>query len=122
MEPQGDKAYDLEERTYRFALNARRFIRKIPRSICNIEDGKQLVRASGSVGANFIEAMEAISEKDRAYRLKIARKEAKESRYWLRLVDVKEHSEVEKERQDLINEATQLMNIMAAIVRKIGNS
>ena len=50
------KTYDLEERTYQFAKNVRLFIKTIPKTIANIEDGKQVVRSSGSVGANYIEA------------------------------------------------------------------
>jgi len=73
------KRYDLEERTLNFAKKVRDFVRKIPRTISNIEDGKQLIRASGSVGANYIEANESLSKKDFSLRIKICRKEAKES-------------------------------------------
>jgi four helix bundle protein len=59
----------------------------LPKSIISIEDGSQLVRSSGSVGANYIEAQEALSKKDFAMRVKISRKEARESRYWLNLLE-----------------------------------
>ncbi len=55
-------------------------MKKLSRTIGNIEDGKQVVRASGSVGANYIEANESLSKKDFVMRIKICRKEAKESR------------------------------------------
>ena len=58
------KLYDLENRTLEFARNVRSFVKNIPKSIANIEDGKQLVKSSGSVGANYIEANEALSKKD----------------------------------------------------------
>ena len=74
------KQYNLEERTLKFAKQVRAFVKKISRTISNIEDGKQLVRASGSVGANYIEANESLSKKDFVMRIKISRKEAKESR------------------------------------------
>jgi four helix bundle protein len=48
----GPKAYDLEERTFRFAQDVRRFVKRLPRTVANLEDVKQLVRSSGSVGAN----------------------------------------------------------------------
>lgn len=112
------KLYDLEERTLQFAKRSRLFVKKLPKTIGNIEDGKQLIRASGSVGANYIEANEAFSKKDFIIRAKTCRKEAKESRYWLRLVDVNEIQELEKERQALIQEATELMNIFGSIIRK----
>jgi four helix bundle protein len=59
----GPKKYDLEERTFRFAQDVRSFVKTLPRTVSNIEDVKQLVRASGSVGANYIEANEALGKK-----------------------------------------------------------
>jgi len=110
------KQYDLEERTFEFARNVREFVKKLPRTIANIEDSKQLIRSSGSVGANYIEANESLSKKDFLMRIKISRKEAKESRYWLRLLDL--NQELENERQDLINEAIELKNIVSTIIQK----
>ena len=81
------KPRDLEERTFRFAETIRTFVKQLPRTISNTEDVRQLVRASGSVAANWIEADEALSKKDFVMRVKICRKEAKESRLFLRLVD-----------------------------------
>ena len=81
------KPRDLEERTFRFAMSVRAFVKQLPRTISNTEDVRQLVRASGSVAANWIEADEALSKKDFLMRVKICRKEAKESRLFLRLVD-----------------------------------
>jgi four helix bundle protein len=78
---------DLEERTFQFAESVRAFVKQLPRTISNSEDVRQLVRASGSVAANWIEADEALSKKDFLMRVKICRKEAKESRLFLRLVD-----------------------------------
>jgi four helix bundle protein len=77
-----------------------------------------LVKASGSVGANYIEANEAISKKDFVFRIKICRKESKESRYWLRLVDTEDDAELDVERQVLIRESTELMNVFGAILQK----
>jgi len=79
--PEPPKKYDLEERTFLFAKRARAFVKRLPRTISNIEDGRQLVKSSGSVGANYIEANEALSKKDFLVRIKISRKESKESRY-----------------------------------------
>ena len=88
------------------------------KTIANIEDGKQLVKASGSVGANYIEANEALSKKDFAMRIKICRKEAKESRYWLRLIDTGGNGALEQERKVLENEARELTHIFGSIVTK----
>jgi len=56
--------YDLEERTYQFAKAVRLFVKTLPKTIAIIEDGKQLIKASGSVGANYIEANESLGKKD----------------------------------------------------------
>ena len=77
---------DLEERTGVFAMDVRAFVRQLPRTTSNIEDVKQLVRASGSVAANCIEANEALGDKDRVMKFRTCRKEAKECELWLRLV------------------------------------
>lgn len=112
------KVYDLEDRTFRFAQNVRAFVRALPRTISNIEDVKQLVRASGSVGSNYIEANEALGKKDFLMRIKISRKEAKESRYFLRLVTTGNDRQLELSRAALVQEATELTSIFGAIVRK----
>jgi four helix bundle protein len=117
-ENQNSKQYDLEDRTFRFAQRVREVVEELPKTLSNNEDSRQLVRASGSVGANYIEANEALSKKDFVMRIKICRKEAKEGRYWLRLVDTKDDSKLELERGNLIQEATELMNIFGAILRK----
>ena len=112
------KPYDLEDRTFEFAKKVRVFVKRLPKIISNVEDIKQLIKASGSVGANYIEANEALSKKDFTMRIKISRKEAKESRYWLRLIETADEVSQEKERQDLIKEAAELMNIFGAILQK----
>jgi four helix bundle protein len=113
------RQYDLEDRTCEFAKDVRAFVRQLPRTLANMEDVKQVVRASGSVGANYIEANEALGKKDFAMRIKICRKEAKESRFFRRLVFTEGSSELERMRSDLVQEATELMPIFGSIVRKI---
>jgi four helix bundle protein len=110
--------YDLEERTFEFARSVRIFVKRLPRTISNFEDIKQVVRSSDSVGANYIEANEALSRKDFLMRGKISRKESKESRYWLRLLDTGADAVVEQQRQKLIQESIELMKIFGAIIRK----
>ena len=117
-EVKNSKRYDLEERTFKFARGVIDFINTVPKTIANVEIIKQVVRSSGSVGANYIEANEALSKKDFAMRIKICRKESKESIYWLRLIDIK-GEEVERKRQIVADEATELMKIFGAIVEKI---
>jgi four helix bundle protein len=81
-----------------------------------------LVRASGSVGANYIEANEALSKKDFRMHIRISRKESNESRYWLRLVDTHEGAALNTERDELIQEATELMRILGSILQKSGET
>ncbi|MFH1367083.1 MAG: four helix bundle protein [Patescibacteria group bacterium] len=115
---QRQKTYDLEERTFIFANKCRDFVKKIPKSLSNFEYAKQLIRSSGSVGANYIEANDSISKKDFCHRIKICRKEAKESRYWLRLIDVGDNKELEEEQEELSQEALQLTKIFYSIMEK----
>ncbi len=115
---QNSKQYDLEDRTFAFARDVRLFVKGLKRTIGNIEDGRQLIRASGSVGANYIEANEALSKKDFLMRIRICRKESKESRYWLRLVDTCDDQKQETRRHEWVQETTELMNIFGAIMRK----
>jgi four helix bundle protein len=115
---QNAKQYDLEERTIAFAKRIRAYVKKLPRTIAIIEDSKQVIKASGSVGANYIEANEALSKKDFIMRIKICRKEAKESRYWLQLIDARGDADLQNELKDLVQEATELTNIFGSILRK----
>ncbi len=110
--------YDLEERTFQFAKAVRLFVKTLPKTIANIEDGKQLVKASGSVGANYREANEALSKKDFVMRIKISRKEAKESAYWLRLIDETNNLNNSKEAKGLMQEANELKKIFSSILEK----
>ena len=114
MEP---KKYDLEERTLKFAINSRLFLKKLPKTISNIEDAKQYVRSSGSVGANYIEANESLSKKDFCFRIKICRKEAKESSYWLKIMKAT-NLEFEAEINILIQESDELKKIFSSIIEK----
>lgn len=116
----GAKPRDLEDRTFLFAESVRGFVGHLPKSIANTEDVRQLVRASGSVAANWIEADEALSKKDFLMRVKICRKEAKESRLFLRLVDP--GSERATHRETLSGEARELTLIFSAIIRKASGS
>ena len=116
MEQKEGKTFDLEERTLAFAMAVRVFVKTLTRSVANVEDGKQVVRSSGSVGANYIEANEALSKKDFMMRIKIARKEAKESVYWLRLIEA--DASLEVKRVTLEREAVELTKILSSILLK----
>ncbi len=108
--------YDLEDRTFQFARRVNMYVNKLPKTITNIENGKQLARSAGSVGANYIEANESLSKKDFVMRAKISKKETKESRFWLRLTEPVESER--KEQTCLIQESDELMRIFGAILEK----
>jgi len=112
------KQYDLEERTARFAEQCRDFVKKLPKTISNIEYGRQLIRSSGSQASNYIEANESLSKKDFAHRIRICRKETKESCLWLRLCDTGSSQELESERNSLKGEAIELRKIFTSILEK----
>ena len=116
-EIQNSKHYDLEERTFKFAKRAREFVKSLPKTVGNIEDGKQLIRSSGSIGANYIEANESLSKKDFGMRIKISRKEAKESKYWLNLLEVP--PALAHEHKRLLQEVGELLKIFSSIVQKV---
>lgn len=99
------QGYDLEERTFQFSKSIRLFIKTLPNTPANFEDVKQLVKSSGSIGANYIEANESLSKKDFIMRVKISRKESKESVYWLRLIKETNNFENYQIADGLINEA-----------------
>ncbi|KKU25681.1 MAG: hypothetical protein UX39_C0022G0002 [Candidatus Magasanikbacteria bacterium GW2011_GWA2_46_17] len=111
---QYNHGFDLEERTLKFAQHVKEYINKLPKTAANIEYGKQLIRSSGSTGANYIEANESLSKKDFIMRVKISKKESKESRYWLYLTDPLESNKDGKDK--LIKETDELMKIFGSII------
>lgn len=113
-----NQKYDLEERTYVFAKKVALFCKKLPRTVSNIEYIKQLIRSSGSTGANYIEANESLSKKDFNMRIKICRKEAKESAYWLKLIVKTNDDQFQREGRELFKESIELKKIFSSIVEK----
>ena len=112
------KPYDLEERTIKYARDVFTFVGLCPKTAINNELTKQVIRSAGSVGANYIEARESLGKKDQAMRIRICRKEVKESRYWLQLFEVKNQA-LEQKRSSLIDESSELLKIFTAIIEKI---
>jgi four helix bundle protein len=113
-----EKPFDLEERTFKYAKDVFSFINTCPKTPVNNEISTQLIRSAGSVGANYIEAREALSKKDFAMRVKICRKETKESSYWLRLIEIKNEIQ-EGNRQALLIETGELFRIFSSIAEKV---
>jgi four helix bundle protein len=108
---------DLEERTFQFAKSVLSCIRLLPVSIINKELIRQVVRSSGSVGANYIEANESLGKKDFLMKVRISRKEAKETMFWLRLLR-EMNDDAMKELDDALREADELKKILSSIINK----
>jgi four helix bundle protein len=119
MPNQTTTKFDLEDRTFRFACTVRSLIATLTSNRVMPDDKKQLVRSSGSVAANYLEANESLSRNDFAMRIKICRKEAKESHMWLRLIREGIEPETQGKLDSLIDEAHQLVKIFNAIVYKV---
>ncbi len=110
-------AFDLEERTALFGEAVIRFAKKIPSNPVTLPLISQLVRSGTSVGANYCEADDASSKKDFKYKIGICRKEARETKLWLRMIAAAT-PELKTEARELWQEAKELHLIFAAIWRK----
>jgi four helix bundle protein len=117
---QNSKRYDLEERTFQFSKSVALYVKQLPRSVSNLEYSRQVVDSSGSVGANYIEANEALSKKDFTMRIKICRKEAKESAYWLKLIIETNDENYNQDGRKLLDEAIELTKIFSSILARSG--
>jgi len=113
-----EKPQDLEERTYEFALRTRLLLKQREWDPTSWSDVQQLLRSSGSVASNYLEAQDALSSDDFIYRNRICRKEARESGLWLNLLrDTNELSDDQnREIDDLIAETHELRKIFSAII------
>ena len=109
---------DLKDRTFNYAVNIRKLVESLNQNRFNQDDFKQLIRSSGSVGANFIEAIESLSKKDFIYRIRICLKEAKESHYWLKVIENTNMISSPDEISALIQESKELIRIFSSIIQK----
>jgi four helix bundle protein len=114
-----DKPYNLEERTYAFALEIRLFLRNTIWDPVSWSDIKQLLRSSGSVAANYVESIEAISPDDCIYRLRLCKKEARESGLWLQLMSDSNpiDDEIHRKIEAHIAETKELIKIFVTMIR-----
>lgn len=113
---QAKHPFDLEKRTLVFAQEIRDFCKELPKNTFNKEYIDQIIRSSSSIGANYIEANESLSKKDFVMRIKISRKETKETRYWLELIEIRENQR--SELDVLKQESTELLKIFSSIIEK----
>ena len=112
-----EKKYDLEERTTKFGKAVIRLCIELPKGPINNRLIDQVIGSSGSIGANYREANDALGKKDFIQRLKISRRESKEAQHWLELL-----MEANKDKKDeihlLLKEVNELRNILSSIINK----
>ena len=109
--------FDLEKRTTEFAKAVIRLCKRLPRNPINNRLIGQVVGSAGSVGANYREANDALGKKDFIQRMKIARREAKESLHWLELI-LESEKDRESEIKPLVREVVELKKILSSIIAK----
>jgi len=114
-----EKKFDLEDRTLIFAKQIINFCKNLPKNTINFKLIDQLIRSAGSIGANYREANDSLGKKDFIHRLRIARKESKETIFWLELVkEANKNISID----NLIDECCQLRNILSAIIKKVDDN
>ena len=111
--------FDLEDLMTTFAQDICHFLKLIPSTEANKIYSHQLLRSSSSVGANYLEANDALGKKDFLVKIRTARREGKETRYWLRLLQIADNRELEHKRATLIDETEQLIHILSTIIHKV---
>ncbi len=114
---QNIKRYDLEDRTLEFGKRIIRLAKALPKNTVNFKLIDQVVRSGTSMGANYREANETETKKDFLFRIRICRKEGKETIYWLNLT-IEANPEFEKRIKPLLQETTELVKIFAAILER----
>jgi four helix bundle protein len=112
-----EKHYDLEERTLLYAKEIVPFLKMVKRNIFTIDTIRQIIRSSSAIGANYLEANDSLGKKDFLMRLRICRKEAKETVYWLNLLVINDLI-LKRKRDSLVDEASQFVKIFSSIIQK----
>ena len=112
---------ELEDRFFRFAKNVRDFCLKLKWNTINREYIRQLIRSSGSVGANYIEASDDLGKLDEKLKINF-QKRSKESVHWLGLVLCYDDKQIIKEQQGLIDEGVQITKILSSILIKLNKT
>lgn len=112
---------ELEDRFHNYAKSVRDFCKMVRWDIINQEYIKQVIRSSGSVSANYTEASDDLGKADELMKLKISRREAKESIKWTDLIHTHQNQELECEKLKIICEGEQIRKILSSIINKLGN-
>ncbi|MEW6171048.1 MAG: four helix bundle protein [Candidatus Omnitrophota bacterium] len=116
MNEKKEKIYDIRERTFKFALRIIKIVSRLPRNREGSELAKQIIRSGTSVGANIEEAMGSRTKKEFTNCMNIAKRESRETRYWLRLImssDLLNDSET----KSLLEENEEILKVLTSIVK-----
>ncbi|HEY0008194.1 MAG TPA: four helix bundle protein [Tepidisphaeraceae bacterium] len=116
--PNDKKIFDLEEWTARFGEAVIRFVKGVPVSAVTDSIIRQVVRSSTSIGANYCEADDCDSRKDFKFKIGICRREARETKHWLRMIAVA-HDPAKDQARALWQEAKELNLIFGKIRRSV---
>ena len=117
---QKSHTYDLEDRTLEYGKRIIRMVKSLPKNNINFRPADQIIRSGTSLGANYREANETETKKDFQFRLRICRKEAKETIYWIKLI-IEANPELSQRIQSLLSETFELLKIFASILEKCKN-
>ena len=117
IETQNPKRYDLEDRTLKYGKRIIRMLKELPTNNINLVLTNQVLRSGTSMGANYREANETETKKDFKYRLRICRKEGKETIYWLKLI-INASKDYTKRIEALLGETYELAKIFVSILKK----
>ena len=112
--------FDIQERTFKFAVRVVKLLNRLPRTTAGFEIGKQVVRSATSIGSNVEEADASESKQDFIHKMSIAHKETRETRYWLRIVRAALLDD--DELRALIQESDELVRILYTIVENARQS
>ncbi|MFH1460553.1 MAG: four helix bundle protein [Candidatus Omnitrophota bacterium] len=107
---------NIVDRSYKFALEIIKLVNLLPKSTSGAVIGNQIMKSGTSIGANVEEAQGASSKKDFTNKMSISKKEARETKYWLRLIKDSEILNITQVKS-LLNECDSLVNILTAIVK-----
>ena len=118
----GGQKFDIQKRTFEFAVRVVKLVNRLPRTVAGVEIGKQVVRSATSVGANVEEADAAESKRDFIHKMSIAHKEARETRYWLRIIKAVLLDLDNDEIRALIQESDKLVCILYTIIKNARQS
>jgi four helix bundle protein len=110
----GGQRFDIQERTFGSAVRVVRLVNRLPRTVAGVETGRQVVRSATSVGSNVEEGDAAESKRDFIHKMSISHKEARETRYWLRIIRATLLND--DEISTLIQEGDELVRILYTIV------